>query len=586
MTNHNQKYRVLGILLVILAAFVGLSWRLAYLQVVKHDEFAERADDAHLRTQIIPARRGDIRDRNGALLATSIPVKTVFLDAKTWSERRPSSEARQRLVQLLSLDSRWLDEKIATNKRYIVLARKVSMETTDALRGLKIHALGYEDDFLRRYPLDRSLCHTLGFVDFDGIGTQGIERTYDVYLAGQAGWRIAPRDNRGREIVAWRQEEVPARDGYTVELTIDHVIQDIVEAELAEQVKLSQPLNACAIVMHPRTGEVLAMASYPTFNPNKPSADPIEHQKNIPIVNTFEPGSTFKIVPVAGALNDNLVKPGDVFNCHNGSFTYAGKVLRDAHPHGNLAVWQIIQKSSNIGAALIGLKMGDHRLYHYIEAFGFGSRTGLDLPAEVRGIVNPVQRWSKLEITRIPMGQSIAVTPMQMIRDMAAMSNGGELMQPYIVRRIRSKDATTIAEFFPRLIARPVSARTSAQMNAALKSVVSDEGTAKKAMLADWEVAGKTGTAQKYENGQPSHTKFIGSFIGYLPADDPKLCILVVLDEPKGAYYGGDIAAPVFRRIAERSAAYLNIPPRPTAAKTKRIASAQPSRTNATRRTN
>lgn len=579
MPHPKQQARALGLLLVMLAAFLGLSWRLAYLQVFKHEEFADRAEAARQRVQILPARRGSIFDRNGALLATCVPVKTVFLDAQAWGESPPSVERRQRLIQLLALDPRDFEERLATGRRYLVLRRKVPETTVAQLRELKIRAVGMEEDFQRRYPLGRSLCHVLGFTDFELRGAQGVERMMEAYLSGQAGWRVYSRDNKGREIVAWRQEEIPPRDGYHVELTIDAVIQDIAEQELAAAGEAHRPLNACAIVMRPQTGELLALANWPTYDPQQPGGDPIENQKNVAILNLIEPGSTMKIFAVAGALNDGTVRPSDTFFCENGIFFYGGKRLRDTHPHGTLTVEQIIQKSSNIGAAKIALQMGPQRLAHYINAFGFGQRTEIGLPAETAGIVHPVSRWSKLSITRIPIGQEIAITPIQLIRAASALANGGEMMQPHLIRRIVTSDGVVIAQVYPRLVHRPILPRAAAQMNEMLKLVASEEGTARKAMLKDWRVAGKTGTSQKYQDGQPSHTKYVASFVGYLPADRPQLCILVVLDEPKGGYYGGDVAAPVFRRIAERAAAYLSIP----ADMPSQAAQPQPdSRTNAT----
>jgi cell division protein FtsI/penicillin-binding protein 2 len=346
-------------------------------------------------------------------------------------------------------------------------------------------------------------------------------------------------------------------------LTIDAGIQHIVETELAEAMKKHTPISASAIVIRPKTGEILAMATLPTFDPNNPGGVPEAYRKNRIITDISEPGSTFKIVVVSGALNENLVNLQDRFDCEHGQFYYAGKLLRDHHGYGMLSVEEIITFSSNIGAAKIGFRLGEQGVYDYVKGFGFGERTGIPLTGEVRGIVHPVKNWNKLSISRIPMGHEIASTPLQMVMAMSTIANGGKLMRPMLVDRLEDQHGHAVVKYQPQMVRQTVSPAAAREMVTALKTVVSDKGTAAKAALEYYIVAGKTGTAQKsgpngvgYMPGQ-----YFSSFIGFFPADNPELCISVVLDDPNNGYYGGTTAAPFFHNIAERSASYLNLRP-------------------------
>jgi cell division protein FtsI/penicillin-binding protein 2 len=348
-------------------------------------------------------------------------------------------------------------------------------------------------------------------------------------------------------------------------LTIDSVIQHIVESALAEALEKHSPISISGIVVRPRTGEILAMATLPNFDPNSLLSATPEMRRNRVITDIAEPGSTFKIVVVSGALNDGLVRLTDVFDCENGHFVYAGRQLHDHEPWGPLSVQGIIMKSSNIGAAKVGIKMGEDRLYKYIRDFGFGESTGLPLPGEVSAklFVPPVNKWSKLSIARIPMGQGVSVTRMQMVMAMCAIANKGVLMRPMLVQRLEDRDRNVVAQYYPQRVRQVISEETSKLMVQALKSVVSPDGTAPKAALDHYSAAGKTGTAEKVENGVYVH-KYFSSFIGFFPADNPELCISVTMDEPKKGYYGGQTAAPVFKQIAEQAANYLNIRPEDT----------------------
>jgi len=345
-------------------------------------------------------------------------------------------------------------------------------------------------------------------------------------------------------------------------LTIDSAIQHIVETALADAAQKHTPKSITGIVIRPRTGEILAMASLPDYDPNNLNTV-TTNTRNRVISDIVEPGSTFKIVVVSGALNNGVVKLTDEFDCEHGHFAFAGRVLHDHEAFGTLTTESIITKSSNIGAAKIGIKLGEQTLYDYAWDYGFGQLTGIPLPGEARGILYPVKYWSKVSIAQIPMGHGVAVTRLQMAMAMAAIANNGLLMRPMIVSRLQDRDGRVIEQYEPQSVRQVVRPETSREMVTALKTVVSKEGTSPEAAMKNYVVAGKTGTAQKVENGTYASGKYISSFIGFFPADNPELCIAVVMDEPKEGYYGGKVCGPVFREIAERCASYLNIPPDP-----------------------
>jgi cell division protein FtsI/penicillin-binding protein 2 len=482
--------------------------------------------------------------------------------------------------------------------RYVVLKNKVPVETWEKVRAAMANlTFGVDerkltnrterafyvnlrrsavfadavDDQLRNYPNLSLAAHVLGFVgknrdtnsvDFGQLtGVDGIERVFNDKLSGVRGWRVTETDSRKREMVALRDQDVPARDGLNVVLTIDSVIQHLLENALAEGFQRNSPANISGLVIRPRTGEILGMASLPNFDPNQVPRDP-ELRRNRIITDVVEPGSTFKIVVVSGALNDRTVTLNDVFDCENGRFPFAGRVLHDhGQGYGRLSVESIITKSSNIGAAKIGIKMGNRRLYEYLCDYGFGMPTGVQLPSESRGIVHPVDKWSKVSIAQIPMGQGIAVTRLQMAMAMSAMANNGALMRPMLVSRLEDRDGHVVVQYKPQQVRQVVSAAAAQQMVQALKTVVTSDGTAAKAALTNYTVAGKTGTAQKAGRGGYLPGKYVASFIGFFPADNPELCISIVLDEPKGGHFGGEVAAPVFHQVAESVANYLNISP-------------------------
>jgi len=588
------------------AAFAVLAGRLVEVQVIRHAELRGKAE--HVRKILLPPRRGDILDANRQLLATSVFVKTVCADPTLVSNYQ--AVVARTIAPILELDEREVYQKLQPQTlvnskgetvpdKYVVLKNKVPVETWEQVRSamtnltfgadernasrkqkkffsdLRTSAIFVErvEEQVRNYPSASLAAHVIGFLarneDTNSptcgemVGADGIERFMQEKLAGTAGSRVTEVDARSREVVSLRREEIAARDGYNVVLTIDSFLQHLLEDSLAEGMKKHTPLNISGIAVRPQTGEILAMATLPNFNPADLKGD-LAVRRNRVISDATEPGSTFKIVAVSGALNDRTVTLNEIFDCQRGSFFFAGRWLHDHDKTcGLLPVEGIITKSSNIGAAKIGIRLGKQRLYEYMCAYGFGARTGIPLPFESPGISHRTEKWSKVSIAQIPMGHGVAVTRLQMVMAMSAIANNGRLMRPFLVNRLEDGDTNVIAQYKPEMVRQVVSEATARQMVQALKTVVTKEGTAEKAALDNYTVAGKTGTAQKTIEGVKGYApgKHIASFIGFFPADKPELCISIVLDEPKQGYYGGQTAAPVFHDFATAAANYLKIRP-------------------------
>ncbi len=581
MPTRFHRLRALLVATVGLLVLGALGTRLYWLQILRHEELKKLAIRQIGRRVALPAHRGMITDCNGNVLAHTVARRLVAMDPKAVieiEERRakqklPSSKAAmvRLLADHLALPRAEIEAKLARDGRWVVLARKVPEDTAEKLREALaptgfLGGLTFCDDPERLYPNGRLMCHILGYVDSEQRGVDGVERVMQADLRGEDGWRVGENDRRGREIVVYRSEDFPPRDGYTVALTLDQSVQDICEQELDRAVATHRPDSAVAIVMRPSTGEILALASRPAFNPNDPEKE-VPNLRNRAVSDLCEPGSTFKIVTVAAALDQRIVSLGDVVFCENGKFSFAGRELNDHEAYGNLSVAEVLIHSSNIGAAKIAIHLGKERMHAAMRAFGFGERAFGDRsteawPGEVRGIVHPVRDWSLVSITRVAMGHEVGVTSIQMVGALSAVANGGNLMQPMIVRRVLDEKGTAVREFFPKVRRRVMDHKAARELTEALKRVVSQEGTAAKAAIPGFQVAGKTGTAQKIVNGQYAHDRHVSSFVGFFPADDPEICIYVMLDSPKGKeQYGGSVAAPVFREIGARVASYLNFRP-------------------------
>jgi cell division protein FtsI (penicillin-binding protein 3) len=582
----NSRTRCAIVCLGFVLLFSGFSFRLIYLQMIKHDEYAGLAAEKHVIKQPIFAERGAIFDANNEVLADNVPVETVVADAS----RLTNVDANVDLVSdELKLPPAEVSEKLHSDRRYIILKREVPRAIADSLRqklrARNLRGIYFEQDATRIYPNGMMLCHVIGFTDFDHKGIQGVEGSLDEYLRGQDGYRYIEHNRAGQEIVLYRGQERAPRNGYQVHLTIDLNLQNIVEEEIDGAIRQYSPKKATIILMRPQTGEILAMANRPAFDLNKRSEAKPEQMKNRAICDLMEPGSTFKIVTAAAALNEHRFSLNSYIFCENGIWKYGGTPLHDHAAFSDLTVKDILIKSSNIGAAKLAVSLGDQKFYEYIRRFGFGERTGVELPGEIPGLIRSPNSWSKISITHIPMGHEIGVTPLQMATAMCAIANGGKLMTPRIVKSITTSDGKTISTMSPIVLRQVISPQTARQIGEALRGVVSDRGTAAAAAVPGFTIAGKTGTAQKVgPNGGYEKGKEVVSFCGYLPADDPQFVGFVVLDDAQTKpeqNYGGTVAGPIFSRIAEKAARYLDLEPHEEIRKAipvERVALTSPSR--------
>ncbi len=565
-----KKARVRAMLIccVIVAIYSVFSWRLVRLQVDQSAKFSAMADKKQILKQTIPAHRGEIRDVNGEVLANDMPLRRIVADGSRINPKR-FQETLHLVAAALDLQEPALRSKLSADRRYVVIKRQVALQTAEELKTelakRKLAGIYLEPDADRLYPNGPLLCHVVGFIDDRGAGVQGVEKTMDRYLQGHEGYRYITHDRAGNELVQRRGIEQPASNGCNVTLTIDMALQSIVERELDEAMKKFTPETATVIFIRPKTGEILAMASRPHFDLNQRNEAEPEQMKNRAVIDQVEPGSTFKIVTVGAVLNEKLDRPDTQVFCENGRWFYGGKLLHDAHPLGTLTVHEILMHSSNIGAAKLALQLGENRFFDYIKMMGFGERTGVDLPGEIRGTVHPVNEWSKISITRIPMGQEVAATPIQLAMAMGAIANGGKLMMPQIVHAISDEHDVPVATFPPVEVRQTIRPEIAHEVVAALEDVVSAKGTAKGAAVPGFRVAGKTGTAQKAgAHGMYLAGKYVVSFIGFLPADNPEILGLVMLDNAvtgPNQNFGGLVAAPIFASIADKAARHYHLDP-------------------------
>ncbi len=552
-----------GIVAVIFTIFSG---RLVYLHITKNKEYKQLAAEKHLMRQVIHAKRGMILDRNGEILASNLPVRTVVADASLI--KNPAAVAAL-ASQFLGLKEADVLKKISSQKKYIVLKKEVPEEIYVALdaamQKAKLRGVTFEQDAIRTYPNGESLGHVLGFLDHEGKGIQGIELTMNSLLAGKNGYRYIERDRTGKEIMLYRGAEEEPVHGKNIRLSIDMSLQSILEEEIDKTFKELKPETVTGIMLDPKTGEVLAMANRPCFNPNEPGKAEPEQMKNRAIIDMVEPGSTFKIVVAAGALNEGTVNEKTSIFCENGRFLYGGKILKDHHGYGDMNVHEILVKSSNIGSAKLAMLMGGDKYYDYVRKFGFGDRHGIELPGEIGGLVHPPARWDKLTITRMPMGHSVAVTPLQITMGMSVIANGGHLMAPHIIKSVEDLDGTKILDKAPKVVREVVPEKTARFIANALVGVTQPGGTATYARVNGFEVAGKTGTAQKVSaKGGYAAGKYVVSFVGFMPAEDPRFVCLIMVDDAKIASnlnYGGLVAAPIFSHVAEKAARHFDLTP-------------------------
>lgn len=522
--------------------------RLFYIQFFRSTFLASIAKKQHSLYVELDPRRGTIYDANMKPLAVNILVDSLYASPNEIPEKNKEAVIKK-LSPILNISPGSLREKLSRKKYFVWLSRKISPEQTEAVKKLGIKGLDFIKESKRCYPNCYLASHVIGFANLDNKGLEGLELYYNEYLKGQEGWGLFLRDARQRKLDLWEKMVLP-RDGYDLVLTIDEVIQYIAERELDNVFKTYHAKGASIVVMDPNTGAILALANRPMFDLNQFSDSNRDTRRNRLICDMFEPGSVFKIVTAAAALEEKKAKESDRFFCENGAYKISNHILHDHKPHGWLTFREVIEQSSNIGTSKVAQKLGNDLLYKYIKLFGFGSKLGIDLPGEVSGVAHPTRAWSKVSIATIPMGQGVAVTTLQLVSEISVIANGGQLMKPYIVKQVKDKYGTVMKDFPPVVINRVVSTDTANRIKKILVGVV-EEGTGKLAQVLGFSAAGKTGTAQKIEpDGTYSHDKYIASFIGFAPAEEPLIAVAVIVDEPHPYYFGGVVAAPVFKNVA------------------------------------
>ncbi|ATC64687.1 peptidoglycan glycosyltransferase [Nibricoccus aquaticus] len=575
-----SNYRIVLLATCVLLMFGGVATRLVCLHVIDRDKLVRHIEQARRQIQVENAVRGDIIDRRGNPLAISRTMIELAVDPQVL---RAQDEAKwPELARLIGMPLNQLKDIFNTkvsvadpadpeSRDRVIQWAKLRDEIPESLYD-QINALGIKGvygtrGYSRTYPQNRLAAHIVGYVNKENIPATGIERYADFYLQGQNGWRESEKDGRQREMAQFRSRDVPATNGYSVMLSIDSAVQSWVEEELDTIVRDFNPDNAVIIVSDATTGSLLAMGNYPTFNLNEYNKAPMEAQKNFAISSQIDPGSTFKIVAASGALNEGLVTPGTRFDCSQAVVEYMGKPRRlidDDHPSSHpMAVSEIISQSSNRGAALLAMRLGDRKFYDYARAFGFGEKTGFPLVGEISGVLHDPKKWSGSDITRIPAGYSISATPLQIHYGMGVIASGGLLFRPQLISEVRAPSGETIHRFGSKVERRVISEKTAQEVALMLRGVLT-EGTGKGAEIPGYQIAGKTGTARKLIDGRYSDNNHVGSFTGFFPASAPRVVITVIVDNgrpKKGDAYGSVVAVPSFKRLAGKLIPYLDIKP-------------------------
>src|SRR5215208_7041992 len=548
------------------AAFIGfwmlvVAARLVYLQFSQYDALANRARQQQQNSIETSPLRGELLDRQERQLARSVQTVSLFLDPDGLDAATLDRTAQQlaRALGMKQADlAKQFREAQEEKRRFIWIARRLDADQASKIVAMNLPGIQTRLEPKRYYPNGPLAAHVLGYVGLDGAGLGGLRHTYNAKISGEPGQLFIEKDANGK---AYEGYEIAAKPGQTVVLTIDQSIQYLAEQSLQAAVQRSRAKSGSVIVLDPRSGEILALANAPTFDPNKVADAKPETRSNWALQNIYEPGSTFKIVAFSAALEKKLARVDERIDCQMGAITVAGRVVHDHHPFGSLTIPEALAKSSNVAAIKLGIRVGDETMYEYIRRFGFGSKTGVELPGETNGILRKVERWQPSSIGSLAIGQEIGVTPVQMVAAFGALANDGVRIAPHLIREVRDAGGNVVYRAEPEQ-RRVISAETAIALRGMLEGVTLN-GTAKKAQLDGYSAAGKTGTAQKIDPKTRSYssTKFVGSFVGFAPVSNPQVVIIVVIDEPSGAYHGGDVAAPVFREVAEQILPNLGVMP-------------------------
>lgn len=568
--------RIIIISLVVISLFSFLAYHLYEIQILRHDELYVKAKKKYTAVKDIYGRRGLIYDYDGNLLVGNAPGIDIRANPQLLGDKEQCQELASYFARKLNVSVTTIFDRLSTKERNgkkiheVVVGNAISLDLADKIKheleGRKVNGIYFYDTLMRYYPKNELLSNILGIINIDqmkAIPVSGIEKAYNSVLSpGKVKVSVYERSRDGVPLTYGNNRITDVASGNNIYLTISEPIQSIVEEEIGKLMDQWKPKAIYAIMVNPKTGSILAMAQRPTFNPNNRTKMDSDSWRDRIATDGFEPGSIMKPLVVVKALDLGIVKPDTKFDCENGCWFYAGKSLRDAHRAGILTVFQIVQESSNIGTAKISLMMGARNLYNLFKSYGFGKKTGLPFNPQATGIFRDLKKWDALSITRFPIGQGILVSPLQLIGAYTALANGGKRMRLRIVDNIEDPITKEVYKYpiksEGKIIENEWAVKEVVEM---MKAVTQEGGTAKKASIPGYQVAGKTGTSQKWINGEYSHSKYFASFIGFVPANDPAFLLLVAIDEPQGSYYGGSVAAPAFREIAIKTLRYLDIPP-------------------------
>jgi cell division protein FtsI (penicillin-binding protein 3) len=553
------RIRLIGLAFIVAFALVG--WRAFSLQVLQEREWVERAERQHQKTIPLIPQRGTIFDSSGEALALSMEIDSIYAEPRKLANR---DHAARLLAPILDIPLATLRAKLAGDRGFVWVKRQVPPEMAQRVRNLKLEAVGTIKEHKRYYPNSTVGAQVVGFTGLDPKGLEGIEAAYDKTLLGRGGYLVMERDALGRGIGSGTPEVQGATRGHDLHLTIDENLQYIADRELAAAIQEYNARAGTVIVLEPNSGRILAIANQPEFNPNAVARYRPDDWRNHAISDTFEPGSTMKVFVMAAALNEGVVTPTQLIHCENGSYRVGGRTIHDHHPYGILTAEEVIKVSSNIGSAKIGKMLERKRLHTYLRNFGFGQKSGIELRGEEVGILHDPSKWFEITLATISFGQGISVTPLQLAAATAAIANGGYLMEPYLVEKVTDSAGQVIEERQPKVVRQVVKSDVAARVARMMETVTADDrGTGIKARVPGFRVAGKTGTAQKVDpvTGGYSADKRVASFVGFVPAEAPRLVVMVMIDEPHGQVYGGLVAAPVFARVATQSLHYLKVKP-------------------------
>lgn len=551
-----SKTRHFSVLILFSFLFAILLVRLFYIQIISNKRLSDLADKQHKLFIRLEPQRGNVYDRQNRMLAIYLDTPSVYAVPKEISDKESMSAL---IAEKLKLDKDMLLAKLKKDNYFAWVKRKVDPVTADEIKRLGARGIYITAEPKRFYPGGKLSCHILGMTGIDNSGLEGIELYCDKELKGERGWRLSSKDAKQREVIYFQRDFLPARDGMSVVLTIDEVIQHIIEKEIEELVLRYKPKAVSVVAIDPRTAEIMGLANYPWFDPNDISDSDTGAIRNKAISDSFEPGSVFKVVTASAALEEKIVDFNSEFYCEKGAYKVGRRTLHDYRPYGKLKFREIIEKSSNIGTVKVAGKLGKERLAAYIKRFNFGEATGIDLPGEATGIIRNPSGWTYADMTTIPMGQGIAVTALQLASCISVIANEGVLMRPHVVKKFLDKEGVVVRENKPEAVRRVISKETADKVKDLLAGVV-ERGTGRSAALDNFRSCGKTGTAEKVNpEGGYFRNKYVSSFIGFAPYRNPAVALAVCVDEPKGEHFGSRVAAPAFKRMMEKILSYLEI---------------------------